>query len=46
MDIPGHHFAVAKYGRFLWRCFVYISRLHWAASELVYHVYIVENALL
>ena len=46
MDIPGHHFAAANDGRFLWRCFVCISRLHWAASELVYHVYIEGNALL
>lgn len=34
-------------GTFLWECFVCISRLHWAASELVYHsVYIEDNALL
>ena len=47
MDIPGHHFVAARYGPFLWNYFTCISRLHWeAASELVNHTYVGENALL
>ena len=39
------YYAAARKG-LLWRCFVCISRLHWAASELVHYMYIEENALL
>ena len=46
MDIPGQHFAAARSKRFLWKCFACISRLHWAASDPVHHMYIEENALL
>ena len=45
--MPGRHFAAARYGRFLFKNSMCISRLHWAASNLVYHnVYIENNALL
>ena len=47
MDIPSHHFTAARNEGFWWKYSVCISRLHWAASELVYpSVYIEDNALL